>query len=827
MPQKRKKSKEGNPLSQQSSLERETSPIDASQLLEEILDSFEAEGNGAVDSEVPASLETAPKARRKKKSVELLREGNDLAKADVELNDIDSPQPLSPSDRHPTSNPGGLEGPPDPSPSGPNHSDHVNLVHNEPGLLPNGEQPAAESVPVDTCIPNLDIAPNHPHSDSPVDQVLDDAFTPTIPIDDPLAPIPSDIAPALPADSMSQDSPKGSTMPSPEAHSVPTPVMVPPQRVSPSSERIQLAVRRESASTGRASQMEPLVLTPSVVPVPQRSPKRSPKVAPPVQLVPISGPSPALPPMSPEIIPAPFIQYSADDAIAALEAAMRANEEEAQRALQKEQATAAAFGARAAVMAVANELLAHEAAEDASQVVLEEKRPWAPDEFIVEPECLAITLHDKERIVVYPGGVEQLIQRYPGIDVRSIVRRERIGEGTFAGIYRATLDGHTYAVKSLHSIEASEMHLRNAQRSIKNEIYYALHCTQHANIVPSYQVWWEDGGLHILMDYVDLSLAFLLERLGPLQERILSHISLQMLHGMHGLRQTGLVHQDINAENILVGYNGMVRLCDFGMVSVFPDWGKPGGPNKLPLPTPGSSDYKKWDTCSMGLMLVQCAAGIQRHLVMSLLDQEGGVDFDPIVERHFKAKGLKPPSDAMKSFVAQCVALASCEELLQHPFITDHSTSVESTSLALESWLLKSKSQLTPPGAVDSPSASMIPPPVPMHATDPYGPSHVPYSPSGHPYSPPHGGYAPPPYSLAGAPPGGSPAVPPALPPAMYPPHPGGRLVPVGGVASARAGNSGYAAPRVVPVFPPTGSAPPYAAYDGYPRAAPAILPTP
>lgn len=62
-----------------------------------------------------------------------------------------------------------------------------------------------------------------------------------------------------------------------------------------------------------------------------------------------------------------------------------------------------------------------------------------------------------------PGGVEQLIQRYPGIDVRSIVRRERIGEGTFAGIYRATLDGHTYAVKSLHSIEASEMHLRNAQ----------------------------------------------------------------------------------------------------------------------------------------------------------------------------------------------------------------------------------------------------------------------------------------------------------------------------------------------------------------------------
>ncbi len=40
------------------------------------------------------------------------------------------------------------------------------------------------------------------------------------------------------------------------------------------------------------------------------------------------------------------------------------------------------------------------------------------------------------------------------------------------------------------------------------------------------------------------------------------------------------------------------------MIYVIPDW-KPGGSRPLPLPVPGSSDYKKWDTCSMGLMLVQ------------------------------------------------------------------------------------------------------------------------------------------------------------------------------------------------------------------------------
>lgn len=32
-----------------------------------------------------------------------------------------------------------------------------------------------------------------------------------------------------------------------------------------------------------------------------------------------------------------------------------------------------------------------------------------------------------------------------------------------------------------------EMHLRNAHRSIRNEVYFALHCAPHPNIVPSHQ----------------------------------------------------------------------------------------------------------------------------------------------------------------------------------------------------------------------------------------------------------------------------------------------------------------------------------------------------
>ena len=530
---------------------------------------------------------------------------------------------------------------------------------------------------------------------------------------------------------------------------------------------------------------------------------------------------------------APVIHYGADDAIAALDAAIRANEDE-----ETCRSTAAAHGAREAVLAIANSQAQSFPVPDFPTtkdehvaVLLEGKRSWAPEEFIVEPDRLTMTLHDNEKVVVYPNGIEHLNQRYEGLDVTTILRGERIGEGTYAGIYKAHLAGKVYAVKTLHSIEASEMHLRNAQHSIKNEIYYALHAFHHDNVVPSYQVWWEDGGLHILMDYVDLSLAFLADRLGPLREHILSHISLQMLHGLSSLRQNGLVHQDINAENILIGYDGMVKLCDFGMISVHPEW-QTGQSAPLPLPAPGSNDYKKWDTCSMGLMLVQCAAGIQRHLVMSLLDQEGGVDFDPIVERHFKGKGLKPPSNAMKDFIAKCVALCSCEELLQHPFITNHSTSVASTSVALESWLQSSKNQLVPAqqqsvvGYGDGPgSGSARSSPVAGHPGDlppkySTGPSVSPYSSAVHQYGTTPPSYAPP-YNLAvpvsASNPGTGPHVTTTTPGGHPPPR--ARMVPVGGVATARA-NAGYAAaPRVAPVLPVPGAHPMYPPAHPHPEA--------
>lgn len=319
--------------------------------------------------------------------------------------------------------------------------------------------------------------------------------------------------------------------------------------------------------------------------------------------------------------------------------------------------------------------------------VAESTRSTSPDldrfEFNAQPDNLTLTLVDGEVVVVQLNGIEALTKRHPTLNLAAVTFGDKIGEGTFASIYKASARGRTYAVKSMHS-DVSELNLRKAQLSARNELYYALRAIQHENIVQSFQAWWEQGGLHLLMEYVDLSLADITARCGSLAEDVLALISYQLLQGLQALRQSGIIHLDINAENILIGLDGCVKLCDFGMIRVFPPFGK-DSTLKPPLPT--SNDYKNWDTCSMGLMLVHCSAGVQRHMIMFLLDGAGGVNFDLVEERYFRSKGLKEPTSIFKDFIGQSVALLDCNDLAKHVFISNVCTNSKSSSRGLEDWM--------------------------------------------------------------------------------------------------------------------------------------------
>jgi serine/threonine-protein kinase len=101
---------------------------------------------------------------------------------------------------------------------------------------------------------------------------------------------------------------------------------------------------------------------------------------------------------------------------------------------------------------------------------------------------------------------------------------------------------------------------------------------RHANVVSVLDVGDDARGPFLVMDYIEgLDLATILKHhhgrgeLLPLQ--ICTKIIAQAAHGLeaaHSLKQAdgaplGLVHRDVSPQNVLVGFDGVVRITDFGI----------------------------------------------------------------------------------------------------------------------------------------------------------------------------------------------------------------------------------------------------------------------
>jgi serine/threonine protein kinase len=164
---------------------------------------------------------------------------------------------------------------------------------------------------------------------------------------------------------------------------------------------------------------------------------------------------------------------------------------------------------------------------------------------------------------------------------------------------------------------------------------------RHPNVVSVIDVGEDSAGPYLVMDFVEgIALSDLVARAASRGERIplvvCLRIAIQIAEGLHAAhelrgpdgRSLGLIHRDVSPQNVLVGFDGIARVTDFGIAKAL---GRPSqtttgvlkgklgylAPERLRFEEPD----RRADLFSFGVVLYELLAG--RRLYESADGMEG------------------------------------------------------------------------------------------------------------------------------------------------------------------------------------------------------------
>ncbi|HKB46823.1 MAG TPA: protein kinase, partial [Ktedonobacterales bacterium] len=148
--------------------------------------------------------------------------------------------------------------------------------------------------------------------------------------------------------------------------------------------------------------------------------------------------------------------------------------------------------------------------------------------------------------------------------------QEPIGRGGMATIYRA-IDlrmGRTVAVKILREVYSSDpKFVTRFQREAR-----AASALQHPNIVQVFDYGQSGESYFIVMEFVvGADLRRYLKRHGVLSNERAIEIAHDVGLGLGAAHKRGIVHRDVKPQNIMLNDDGLVKLTDFGIASMYKD----------------------------------------------------------------------------------------------------------------------------------------------------------------------------------------------------------------------------------------------------------------
>jgi len=139
-----------------------------------------------------------------------------------------------------------------------------------------------------------------------------------------------------------------------------------------------------------------------------------------------------------------------------------------------------------------------------------------------------------------------------------------IGRGGYSIVYKGTHNesGFPVAIKMMrHDLSMKPEFLTNFRNEAK-----IISNLNHKGIIRIYDVEERFKTLFIIMEHLEgESLGVMLKRLNSIPPYVAANIIIQIGQALHYAHRKGIVHRDINPDNIFVQKNSRVKLLDFGV----------------------------------------------------------------------------------------------------------------------------------------------------------------------------------------------------------------------------------------------------------------------
>ncbi|KAM4608180.1 serine/threonine-protein kinase 36 [Discoglossus pictus] len=256
-----------------------------------------------------------------------------------------------------------------------------------------------------------------------------------------------------------------------------------------------------------------------------------------------------------------------------------------------------------------------------------------------------------------------------------------IGEGSFGRVYkgRRKHSGQVVALKFIPKVGRSEKELKGLKREIQ-----IMRDLRHPNIVRMLDSCETDREVVVVTEYAEGELFQILEDDGKLSEELVRDVSAQLVSALYYLHSHRILHRDMKPQNILLGKDGTVKLCDFGFarelsldtlvvrsIKGTPLYMSP----ELVLERPYDHRSDLW---ALGCIVYELLVGtppFYTHSIFQLVSI--------ITQQSVRwPRGVSPE---LKSFLQGLLTKdpglrLSWPELLRHPFIKDRVTVVEETA---------------------------------------------------------------------------------------------------------------------------------------------------